>query len=81
MLWAAVLASARARAPRATALLCGLGLGVFGNSRAWVAAAAARALAVLRAEGADIDVRWLHFFAVDEGLAADIDAAAGAVLG
>jgi hypothetical protein len=73
-LWAAVAAAARARAPRATAVLCGLGLGVFGNRREWVASAAGRALAALRAEGADIDVRWLHFRAVDAGLAALIDA-------
>jgi len=77
-LWAAVAAAARARAPRASAALCGLGLGVFGNRREWVAAAAGRAVAALRAEGASIDVRWLHFRAVDEGLAAAIDAAAAA---
>jgi len=80
-LWAAVAAAARARAPRATAVLCGLGLGVFGNRREWVVAAAARAVAALHAEGARIDVRWLHFRAVDEGLAACIDAAVAAAMG
>ena len=77
-LWAAVAAAARAHAPRATAMLCGLGLGVFGNRCEWVVAAAGSALAALRAEGADIDVRWLHFRAVDANFAAKIDAAVAA---
>ena len=66
-LWAGVLAGARAGA-RAVVYLTGLGLGVFGNKKAWVAAAIARAVGALRAEGADLDVVLLHLHSVNADL-------------
>lgn len=75
-LWAGVAAAARAGVPRGNVYLCGLGLGVFGNEPAWVANAIGRAVATLRAEGAALDVQFLHFREVSAALKMDIDTAA-----
>lgn len=75
-LWAGVAAAARAGVPRGSVYLCGLGLGVFGNEPEWVATAIGRAVATLRAEGAALDVHFLHFREIHAGLRGSIDAAA-----
>ena len=82
-LWAGVTALAETHAAAAsggeappscaTVFLCGLGLGVFGNKRAWVVEAASRAVVALRREGAPLDVVWLHHRHVDRSLATALD--------
>jgi hypothetical protein len=59
-LWAAVAAAARPGGSRRV-FLTGLGLGVFGNKVQWAAAAIGRAVARLRAEGAHLEVTFVHF--------------------
>ena len=78
-LWTAVIAAARASVKRATVYFCGLGLGVFGNERSWVAHAIGRAVAILRKEGAELDVVFLHFREINAALRREIDDAIAAV--
>ena len=46
------------------------GLGVFGNKPIWVAQAAARAVKIARAKGANINVHFVHFLKIDQSFAA-----------
>ena len=74
-LWAAVGAAARPGGS-GKVFLCGLGLGVFGNELRWVVGAIGRAVRRLRAEGARLDVFFVHFREVDGGLASALNEAA-----
>ena len=76
-LWAAVAAAARPGGSRRV-FLTGLGLGVFGNKARWVAAAIGRAVAALAAEGARLDVDFVHFRAVSAELRDALDEAVAA---
>ncbi len=77
-LWAAVASSSARGLRRTTVYLCGLGLGVFGNERSWVANAIGRAVAILRKEGAELDVVFLHFREINADLRREIDDAIAA---
>ena len=54
--------------------LSGLGMGVFGNPPAWVAAAMARAVRAVQARGAALHVTVQHFRAVDTAFKAAVEA-------
>jgi hypothetical protein len=74
-LWAGVLAAGRAGVKRGNVYLCGLGLGVFENQRQWVTSAIVRAIKTLSAEGAELDVHFLHFREIKKELQKEIDEA------
>ena len=73
-LWAAVAAAARPGGSRKVHIT-GLGLGVFGNQPSWVAGAIARAVALLAAAGAQLEVVFVHFREVGPEMRAMLDAA------
>jgi hypothetical protein len=74
-LWAGVLAAGRAGVKRGNVYLCGLGLGVFENQRQWVTSAIVRAIKTLSAEGAELDVHFLHFREIKKDLQKEINEA------
>ena len=55
--------------------ITGLGLGVFGNRPCWAAGAVARAVALLAAAGAQLEVVFVHFREVGPEMRDMLDAA------
>jgi hypothetical protein len=72
-LWAAVAAAAAPGGSREV-FLTGLGQGVFGNKAHWIADAIGRAVGRLREAGARLDVRFVHYRAVNPEMRDMLDA-------